>query len=45
MVDRTIQELAVREMEAIPLMSDRELMETIAERLVVLELKIERESD
>ena len=44
---RDIQELAVAELEAIPTMSDRELLEGIAERLVVLELqqKMERESD
>lgn len=44
---RDIQELAVAELEAIPTMSDRELLEGIAERLVVLELQlnIERGSD
>lgn len=44
---KKIQELAVAELEAIPSMSDRELLEGIAERLVVMELQqqIERESD
>lgn len=36
---KTQQELAVQEMEAIIDMSDRELLEMIAERLVVMDLK------
>lgn len=38
-------ELAVREMESIPDMSDRELLEMIAERLVVMDLKQEKGED
>ena len=41
---RTMQELAVEELESIPNMTDRELIESIAERLVVMELKQENES-
>lgn len=37
------QEMAISELEAIPTMTDREILESIAERLVVMELKREVE--
>ena len=42
---RDFQDLAVAELEAIPNMTDRELLEGIAERLVVMELKQQHEKE
>jgi hypothetical protein len=36
---KTQQELMVGELESIPIMKDRELLEMIAERLVVMDFK------
>lgn len=43
--DKNWQDLAINEMERIPMMDNRELLEMIAERLVMLDIQQQKVGD